>query len=124
MFEDVVICDPVRTPVGRFGGQFRDLHAHELGRMVIEGLLARTDLPGDRVDEVTFAQCYPSMDSPALGRVVGLDAGLPISIGGYQIDRRCCPGLQAVINAVMPVATGGPSPVIAGGAASMPNAAF
>ncbi|MEZ0467971.1 acetyl-CoA C-acetyltransferase [Phaeobacter sp. SYSU ZJ3003] len=124
MFEDVVICEPVRTPVGRFGGQFRDLHAHELGRMVIEGLLARTDLPGDRVDEVIFAQCYPSMDAPALGRVVGLDAGLPISIGGYQIDRRCGSGLQAVINAVMQVATGGSSLVIAGGAESMSNAPF
>ncbi|MDE4059789.1 acetyl-CoA C-acetyltransferase [Phaeobacter gallaeciensis] len=124
MFEDVVICEPVRTPVGRFGGQFRDLHAHELGRMVIEGLLARTDLPGDRVDEVIFAQCYPSIDAPALGRVVGLDAGLPISIGGYQIDRRCGSGLQAVINAVMQVATGGSSLVIAGGAESMSNAPF
>lgn len=124
MLEDVVICEPVRTPVGRFGGQFRDLHAHELGRMVIEGLLARTDLPGDRVDEVIFAQCYPSMDAPALGRVVGLDAGLPISIGGYQIDRRCGSGLQAVINAVMQVATGGSSLVIAGGAESMSNAPF
>ncbi|MDE4274998.1 acetyl-CoA C-acetyltransferase [Phaeobacter gallaeciensis] len=124
MLEDVVICEPVRTPVGRFGGQFRDLHAHELGRMVIEGLLARTDLPGDRVNEVIFAQCYPSMDAPALGRVVGLDAGLPISIGGYQIDRRCGSGLQAVINAVMQVATGGSSLVIAGGAESMSNAPF
>ncbi|MDE4190301.1 acetyl-CoA C-acetyltransferase [Phaeobacter gallaeciensis] len=124
MLEDVLICEPVRTPVGRFGGQFRDLHAHELGRMVIEGLLARTNLPGDRVDEVIFAQCYPSMDAPALGRVVGLDAGLPIGIGGYQIDRRCGSGLQAVINAVMQVATGGSSLVIAGGAESMSNAPF
>jgi len=124
MLEDVVICEPVRTPVGRFGGQFRDLHAHELGRRVIEGLLERTGLPGDRVDDVIFAQCYPSMDAPALGRVVGLDAGLPISIGGYQIDRRCGSGLQAVINAVMQVATGASSLVIAGGAESMSNAPF
>jgi acetyl-CoA C-acetyltransferase len=64
------------------------------------------------------------MDAPTLGRVVGLDAGLPISIGGYQIDRRCGSGLQAVINAVMQVATGGSSLVIAGGAESMSNAPF
>lgn len=124
MLDDVVICEPVRTPVGRFGGQYRDLHAHELGRTVIEGLLKRTGLPGDRVDEVIFAQCYPSMDAPALGRVVGLDAGLPKTIGGYQIDRRCGSGLQAVLNAVMQVATGGASLVIAGGAESMSNAPF
>lgn len=124
MLEDVVICEPVRTPVGRFGGHFRELHAHELGRTVIEGLLARTGLPGERVDDVIFAQCYPSMDAPALGRVVGLDAGLPITAAGYQIDRRCGSGLQAVINAVMQVATGGSSVVIAGGAESMSNAPF
>ncbi|CUH81114.1 acetyl-CoA C-acetyltransferase [Tropicibacter naphthalenivorans] len=124
MFQDVVICDPVRTPVGRFGGQFKDLHAHELGQTVLRGLLDRTGLPGDRVDEVIFAQCYPSMDAPALGRVVGLDAGLPKTIGGYQLDRRCGSGLQAVLNAAMQVATGGASVVIAGGAESMSNAPF
>ncbi len=124
MLKDVVICEPVRTPVGRFGGQFRDLHAHELGRTVIEGLLARCDGLKERVEDVIFAQCYPSMDAPALGRMVGLDAGLPIGIGGYQLDRRCGSGLQAIINAVMQVATGGSSVVIAGGAESMSNAPF
>lgn len=124
MFEDVVICEPVRTPVGRFGGQFKDLHAHELGRTVVKGLLDRTGLPGDVVDDVIFAQCYPSMDAPALGRVVALDAGLPTTVGGYQIDRRCGSGLQAVLNAVMQVATGGSTVVIAGGAESMSNAPF
>ncbi|MFC4269933.1 acetyl-CoA C-acyltransferase [Sneathiella chungangensis] len=122
--KDVVICEPIRTPVGRFGGQFRDLHAHELGRTVIEGLLARCDGLKERVEDVIFAQCYPSMDAPALGRMVGLDAGLPIGIGGYQLDRRCGSGLQAIINAVMQVATGGSSVVIAGGAESMSNAPF
>ncbi|TNE39431.1 MAG: acetyl-CoA C-acyltransferase [Alphaproteobacteria bacterium] len=122
--KDVVICEPVRTPVGRFGGQFKDLHAHELGRTVIEGLLVRCNGLKDRVEDVIFAQCYPSMDAPALGRVVGLDAGLPITIGGYQLDRRCGSGLQAIINAVMQVATGGSSVVIAGGAESMSNAPF
>ena len=124
MLNDVVICEPVRTPVGRFGGQFKSLQAHELGRIVVEGLLARCEALRDQVDDVIFAQCYPSMDAPALGRVVGLDAGLSIETGGYQIDRRCGSGLQAVINAVMQVATGGSEVVIAGGAESMSNAPF
>ncbi len=124
MLEDVVICEPVRTPVGRFGGQFKSLQAHELGQIVVRGLLARCSGVAERVDDVIFAQCYPTMDAPAVGRVVGLDAGLPITAGGYQIDRRCGSGLQAVINAVMQVATGGSSLVIAGGAESMSNAPF
>ncbi|MGH1331754.1 MAG: acetyl-CoA C-acetyltransferase [Paracoccaceae bacterium] len=124
MLNDVVICEPIRTPVGRFGGQFKSLHAHELGQIVIEGLLARCEGLKDQVDDVIFAQCYPTMDAPAIGRVVGLNAGLSIETGGYQIDRRCGSGLQAVINAVMQVATGGSDVVIAGGAESMSNAPF
>jgi acetyl-CoA C-acetyltransferase len=121
---DVVICEPLRTPVGRFGGVFKSLHAHELGAAVVRGLLARTGLPPAEVDDVLFAQCYPSMDAPALGRVVALDAGLPVEVGGLQIDRRCGSGLQALIYGVMQVATGGSDLVLAGGAESMSNAPF
>lgn len=121
---DVVICEPLRTPVGRFGGMFKPLHAHELGAAVVRGLIERTSLPVDQVDDVIFAQCYPTMDAPALGRVVGLDAGLPVTAGGIQIDRRCGSGLQALIYAVMQVATGGSDLVLAGGAESMSNAPF
>jgi acetyl-CoA C-acetyltransferase len=121
---DAVICAPLRTPVGRYGGVFKDLSAHQLGATVIRGLLERAKLPGDAVDDVLFAQCYATMDAPALGRVVALDAGLPISVGGLQLDRRCGSGLQAVAYAAMQVATGASKLVIAGGAESMSNAPF
>jgi acetyl-CoA C-acetyltransferase len=121
---DVVICEPLRTPVGRFGGVFKTLSAQELGAIVVRGLLDRTGLPPGQVEDVLFAQCYPSMDAPALGRVVALNAGLPIEVGGLQIDRRCGSGLQAVIYAAMQVATGGSDLVLAGGAESMSNAPF
>ncbi len=121
---DAVICEPLRTPVGRFGGQFRSLSAQHLGTVVVKELIARTGIPAALVDDVIFAQCYPTMDAPALGRVVGLDAGLPVEIGGIQLDRRCGSGLQAVIYAAMQVATGASDMVIAGGAESMSNAPF
>lgn len=121
---DVVICEPLRTPVGRFGGVFKTLAAHELGAVVVKGLIERTGLPQDAVEDVLFAQCYSSMDAPALGRVVALDAGLAVEVGGLQIDRRCGSGLQAIIYAVMQVATGASELVLAGGAESMSNAPF
>ena len=121
---EVVICEPVRTPVGRQGGVFKDKSVVEMGVAAVAGLLDRTKLPHDAVEDVIFAQCYPTMEAPALGRVVALDAGLPIETPGIQIDRRCGSGLQAVIYAVMQVATGGADLVIAGGAESMSNAAF
>ena len=121
---DAVICEPVRTAVGGLGGSFKDLAAQELGSSVVREVVSRTGLDPDRVDDVLFAQCYPSMDAPALGRVVGLDAGLPIGVGGLQLDRRCGSGLQAVIYAAMQVATGASDAVIAGGAESMSRAPF
>jgi acetyl-CoA C-acetyltransferase len=124
MSREALICEPVRTPVGRFGGSFKDVSAQVLGATVIRGLLSRTGLPGEAVEDVIFAQCYPSMDAPALGRVVALDAGLPVEASGIQIDRRCGSGLQAVIYASMQVATGASDLVLAGGADSMSNASF
>lgn len=64
------------------------------------------------------------MDAPALGRVVALDAGLPETVAGRQVDRRCASGLQAVLDAAGQIATGGATLVIAGGAESMSNAPF
>jgi acetyl-CoA C-acetyltransferase len=110
--------------VGRQGGVYAELSAQLLGAQLVAGLLAKTKLPGEAIDDVLFAQCYPSMDAPALGRVVALDAGVPIGVGGLQIDRRCGSGLQAIIYAVMQVATGGSDVVLAGGAESMSNAPF
>ena len=121
---DVVICAPRRTAIGAFGGGFRSVPVHDLGTAVVQDILTRTGLDGGLVDDVIFANCYPTMDAPAIGRVIALDAGLPFSSGGLQIDRRCGSGLQAVIYAVMQVATGGSDIVVSGGAESMSRAPY
>jgi acetyl-CoA C-acetyltransferase len=121
---EAVICEPLRTAVGSLGGIFKDVPAEQLGTTVVRDLVLRTGLDPETVDDVLFAQCYPSMDAPALGRVVALNAGLPTGVGGLQIDRRCGSGLQAVIYASMQVATGASDLVIAGGVESMSRAPF
>ncbi len=121
---DAVICEPLRTPIGRFGGMFRDLPAAALAATVIRELVKRTGLEPDAVDDVIFGQCYPNGEAPAIGRVAALDAGLPISVPGMQIDRRCGSGLQAVIDASLRVQTGAAEVVLAGGAESMSQAEF
>ena len=121
---EAVICEPVRTPVGGFGGSLRTLAAHELATVAIRGLMDRTGLPADAVDDVLLGNCYPTMDAPAIGRVAALDAGLPVTVGGLQIDRRCGSGLQAVLYAAAQVSAGASEVVLAGGAESMSNAAF
>ncbi|QSR32172.1 acetyl-CoA acetyltransferase [Nocardioides sp. S5] len=121
---DVVICEPVRTPIGRYGGMFVDVTPVDLGVIAVQGLFERTGIGYDQVDDVIVGHCYPNPEAPAIGRVIALDAGLPITVGGQQVDRRCGSGLQAVINAVMQVGTGASDVVIAGGAESMSNVAF
>ena len=121
---DAVICEPVRTPVGGFGGSLRDVPAHTLASTVIRALLERTGLSPEAVDDVVLGHCYPTMDAPAIGRVAALDAGLPVTVTGIQIDRRCGSGLQAVLYAAMQVQSGVSELVLAGGAESMSNAPF
>ncbi|TDI59843.1 MAG: acetyl-CoA C-acyltransferase [Alphaproteobacteria bacterium] len=121
---DVVICEPRRTAVGTFGGAFKDTPAHHLASAVVRDIIARNKLNTDLIEDVLFANCYPTMEAPAMGRVVALDAGLPVTAGGLQIDRRCGSGLQAVIYATMQVGSGGSDMVIAGGAESMSRAPF
>jgi acetyl-CoA C-acetyltransferase len=121
---DAVICEPLRTPVGSFGGSLRDVPVQDLASTVIRALMERTGLPPESVDDVLLGHCYPTMDAPALGRVAALDAGLPVTASGLQIDRRCGSGLQAVIYAALQVQSGASDVVLAGGAESMSNAPF
>jgi acetyl-CoA C-acetyltransferase len=116
---DVVICWPLRTPVGRFGGVLRSLSAAQLATTVVEAIIDRSGLDPVLVDEVILGQANPNGEEPAIGRVVALDAGLPTSTTGVQVDRRCGSGLQAVLDGAMRVQVGAAEVVIAGGTESM-----
>ncbi|WP_421844952.1 acetyl-CoA C-acetyltransferase [Mycobacterium sp.] len=121
---DAVICEPVRTPIGRYGGMFMSHTAVDLGVAALRGLLERTGIAPSAVQDVVLGHCYPSSEAPAIGRVVALDAGLPVTVPGMQVDRRCGSGLQAVIQACLQVRSGDNDLVIAGGCESMSNVAF
>src|SRR6476660_4700434 len=118
---DIVICEPVRTPVGRYGGAFASLSAVDLASTTLTELVRRTGLQEGDVDDVILGNCYPSGENPAIGRIAALDAGLGTGVPGLQIDRRCGSGLQAVLYAAGQVATGAARLVVAGGAESMSN---
>jgi acetyl-CoA C-acetyltransferase len=121
---DAVICEPLRTAVGGFGGVLRDVPVATLAATVIEELVRRTSLPASEIDDVVFGQGYPNGEAPAIGRVAALDAGLGVEVPGAQVDRRCGAGLQAITLACMQVQTGVADVVLAGGAESMSQAEF
>ena len=121
---EAVICGPLRTPVGRFGGALRDVDAESLAEGVVRAILERTELDPAAVDDCIFGHCYPSGEAPAIGRIAALTAGLPVEVPGFQLDRRCGSGLQAVCLAAMQVQTGVADLVLAGGVESMSNVEF
>lgn len=121
---EAVICEPVRTPVGRYGGMFKDVPVTALASSVVRGLVDRAGISADDIDDVIFGQGYANGEAAAIGRIAALDAGLDVTVPGLQIDRRCGSGLQAVLYACMQVATGGSDLVLAGGAESMSQAEY
>ncbi len=114
----------MRTPVGRYGGVFKDVSVTTLASTVVKALVDRTGITGSDVDDVIFGQGYANGEAAAIGRIAALDAGLDISVPGLQIDRRCGSGLQSVLYACMQVSTGGSDLVLAGGAESMSQAEY
>lgn len=121
---DAVICEPIRTPVGGYGGTLRDVPVADLASTIVRALVERSGVTSEMIDDVIFGQVYPNSEAPAIGRIAALDAGLDISVPGTQLDRRCGSGLQAVINASMCVQTGVADLIIAGGAESMSQAEY
>jgi acetyl-CoA C-acetyltransferase len=115
------IVAPLRTPVGTFGGSLREVPVETLAATVIAAVLTQTGVDPSVVEDVSFAQSYGSGETPCIGRWAALQAGMPVSVPGLQIDRRCGGGLQAIITAAMMVQTGAADVVLAGGVESMSN---
>ena len=118
------IVTPLRTPVGKFMGSLKGIAAGDLAAHVIKELVDRSGIDPERIDDVVFAQGYGNGEAPCIARWAALAAGLPLSVPGYQLDRRCGSGLQAVIDASMLVQTGVADVVIAGGVESMSNVEY
>jgi len=118
------IVSPLRTAVGGFGGALKSLKMEDLGTTIIKALVDRSGIDPERIDDVVFGHAYGSGEAPALGRWCALNAGLPLSVAGMEMERRCGSGLMAISTAAMMVQTGAADVVIAGGAESMSNTEF
>ena len=121
MSRRAAIVSPLRTPVGKFLGSLSSLNAGDLGGIILKALIERSGIDPARVDDVVFSQGYGNGEAPCIGHWSWLAAGLPVEVPGYQLDRRCGSGLQAVANAAMMVETGVADVVVAGGCESMSN---
>jgi acetyl-CoA C-acetyltransferase len=114
----------VRTPVGRYGGALRDVDAETLAGIVVTAVLERAKIDPAVIEDCIFGHCYPNGETPAIGRIAALTAGLPVEVAGFQLDRRCGSGLQAICLAAMEVQTGVADVVLAGGVEIMSQVEF
>ncbi len=121
---EVVIVEACRTAVGSFGGSLKPLNAADLAQAVIEGVLNRSGVSPEVLDEVIIGQCRQSSDHSNVARYAALKAGVPESVPANTVMCACASGMLAVSNAVNSIMTGQNDVVLAGGTESMSNAIF
>jgi len=123
MSQNVVIVDAGRSAIGGFGGSLSSLSATEIGTAVLRGLLARTGIAPDRIDEVILGQVLTAGSGQNPARQTALNAGLPHSVPAMTINKVCGSGLKAVHLAMQAIVCGDADIVIAGGQESMSQSA-
>ena len=121
---DVVIVEACRTAVGSFGGSLKPLNAADLAEAVIKGVLDRSGISGEMLDEVIMGQCRQSSDHSNIARYAALKCGIPDSVPANTVMCACASGMLALSNGVNSIAVGQNSIVLAGGTESMSNAIF
>ncbi|MDR7000748.1 thiolase family protein [Neobacillus niacini] len=116
---EAVIVAGVRTAVGAFGKSLKNVPATEMGRQVLEGLMKRTTLEKEDVNEVIFGHGYVHGGGLNSARISSQLAGFPVSVPGSVVIKACGSGLKAITNAALTIQTGQEDVVIAGGVESM-----
>ena len=119
--KDIVLTSALRTSVGRFGGIHKKLHAHELGSIVIKGILKKTNVDPLEIDEVILGQVLPSLGGQNPARQALIKSGIPKEKTAFNINQVCGSGLRAIVLGYQSIAMGSSKFVIAGGQESMSN---
>ncbi|MBV9839661.1 MAG: acetyl-CoA C-acetyltransferase [Solirubrobacterales bacterium] len=122
--EDAVIVGALRTPVGTFGGQFKDVSASELGTHAIRALLERTEVSGEEVDEVLLGCVLQAGLGQNPARQAALGADIPKEVPATTINMLCGSGLKSVAIASQMIRAGDAEIVVAGGMENMTRAPY
>ncbi len=116
---DVVIVGAARTPIGRYGGAFRDVHPAELGAVAARAALERAHLEPSLVDEVLIGHARQAGSGPNPARQVVRRAGLPDFVPAQTLNKACASGMQAIAGGAQSIVLGESEVVVAGGIESM-----
>ena len=121
---EVVIASAARTPIGKFGGSLKDVTARKLGAIVIKEALNRAGVDPAMVDEVVMGCVLQGGLGQNVSRQMSLDAGIPVEVPTFTINKVCGSGLRAVALAAQMIKAGDADIVVAGGAENMSATAY
>ena len=121
---DAVIVSGARTPVGRFGGAFKDVSAPDLGAIAIKAAIERAGISPDMVDEVVLGNAIQAAEAGYAARLASLKSGIPHETPTIAVNRQCSSGLEAINMAAQLVRTGEDEIVVEGGTENMSQVPF
>lgn len=121
---NIVLCAPVRTAIGSFGGSLKDTPASALGSIVVRETLKRAGLTADAIDSVVMGQVIQAGARMNPARQASIGAGLPVHVPALTVNRVCGSGAQAIASAALEVMAGHAKAVIAGGMENMDQAPY
>jgi acetyl-CoA C-acetyltransferase len=116
---EVVILSAQRTPIGKYGGSFRDIHPAELGAVAARSAIDRAGLAPSDIDEVLIGHGRQAGSGPNPARQVGHRAGVPHASPAFTVNKACASGLQAIVSGAQSILLGESEIVLAGGIESM-----
>jgi acetyl-CoA C-acetyltransferase len=120
MQNDIVIVGAARTAIGGFGGTLKDVPLTQLATVAVKAALERSGAAADAIGHVVMGNVIPTETNDAyLSRVAAIDAGIPIEVPAFNVNRLCGSGLQAIVSAAQAIALGDCEVAIGGGAESM-----
>jgi len=120
--KNIVITSATRTAIGGFRGVLKDMHAHELGSVVIKEVIKKSNLKAEDIDEVIMGQVLTAAVGQNPSRQAAIQAGIPIEKTAYVINQVCGSGLRSVAAGYNSIKSGDSKIIIAGGQESMSNA--
>ena len=120
----VVIVSAVRTPVGSYGGVFKDFSAVKLGVVAVKEALKRAKLDPEQVDELIFGNVLQAGQGQNVARQVAIGAGIPDHVSSFTINKVCGSGLKTVALAAQAIKSGDADVIVAGGTENMSMAPY
>jgi len=119
--KSIVITSALRTAIGEFNGSLKNLHAHDLGSIVIKENIKKSKLKVEEIDEVIMGQVLTGATGQNPARQASIKAGIPIEKTAYLINQVCGSGLRAIAAGYQSIKSNDSNIVIAGGQESMTN---